>query len=49
LLGEKRMTGLHFWAKGYCVSTIGYDEAAIRQYIRDQEEHDSNQMSFDIE
>ena len=49
LLGEKRMTGLHFWAKGYCVSTIGYDEAAVRQYIREQEEHDSNQMSFDIE
>ncbi len=49
LLGEKRMTGLHFWAKGYCVSTVGYDEEAIRQYIREQEEHDSNQMSFDID
>ena len=49
LLGEKRMTGLHFWAKGYCVSTIGYDEEAIKRYIREQEEHDSNQMSFDIE
>jgi len=30
LLGERRMTGLQFWAKGYCVSTIGYDEAAVR-------------------
>ena len=49
LLGEKQMTGLHFWAKGYCVSTIGYDEEAIKRYIRDQEEQDSNQMSFDIE
>jgi putative transposase len=49
LLDEKRMTGKHFWAKGYCVSTIGYDEEAIKRYIRDQEEHDSNQMSFDIE
>ena len=49
VLDEKRMTGLHFWAKGYCVSTIGYDEEAIRRYIRDQDEHDSNQMSFDIE
>ena len=49
LLGEKRMTGLHFWAKGYCVSTIGYDEEAIKRYIREQEEHDSNQMSFDID
>ena len=49
LLGEKRMTGLHFWAKGYCVSTIGYDEEAIKQYIRQQEERDSKQMSFEIE
>ena len=49
LLDEKRMTGKHFWAKGYCVSTIGYDEEAVRRYIREQEEHDSHQMSFDIE
>ena len=49
LLSEKRMTGLHFWAKGYCVSTIGYDEDAIRRYIREQEEYDSNQMSFELE
>ena len=49
LLGEKRLTGLHFWAKGYCVSTIGYDEAEVRRYIREQEAYDGNQMSFDIE
>ena len=37
-LGQKRnFTGLHFWARGYCVSTIGLDEAKIRAYIRDQE------------
>ena len=49
LLGERRMTGLHFWAKGYCVSTIGYDEAAVRRYIREQEQKDSGQMSFDLD
>jgi len=49
LLGERRMTGLHFWAKGYCASTVGYDEAAIRQYIREQEERDSGQMSMDLD
>ena len=27
LLKERRMTGLHFWATGYCVSTVGLDEA----------------------
>jgi putative transposase len=34
-LGRTRnFTGLHFWARGYCVSTVGLDEAVIRQYIR---------------
>ncbi len=36
LLGTKRMTGLSFWATGYCVSTVGLDEDTIRKYIRDQ-------------
>ena len=49
LLNERRMTGLHFWAKGYCVSTVGYDEDAVRQYIRDQEDRDSRQMRLDID
>jgi putative transposase len=49
LLNERRMTGLHFWAKGYCVSTVGYDEDAVRQYIRDQEDRDSGQMRLDID
>ena len=37
LLHERRMTGLHFWAAGYCVSTVGLDEGRIGQYIREQE------------
>ena len=37
MLDIRRLTGLHFWPKGYCVSTVGLDEAAIRQYIREQE------------
>ena len=48
LLGERRMTGLHFWARGYCVSTIGYDEAAVRRYIREQEDQDSGQDRLDL-
>ena len=43
LLRERRMTGLHFWATGYSVSTIGLDEQAIRQYVREQEKRDSGQ------
>ena len=37
------MTGLHFWAAGYCVSTIGLDETRVRHYIRDQEKRDGGQ------
>ncbi len=40
LLKERRMTGLHFWATGYCVSTVGLDEDKVRQYVRDQEKED---------
>ena len=43
LLQERRMTGLHFWAVGYWVSTVGRDEAAVRKYIREQEAWDRNQ------
>jgi len=39
--GKRRnFIGQHFWARGYWVSTIGKDEAAVRQYIRDQEKED---------
>ena len=43
-LGRQRnFTGFHFWARGYCVSTVGLDEATIRAYIRDQEEEEKRQ------
>ncbi|MGB2986575.1 MAG: transposase [Phycisphaerae bacterium] len=29
--------GRTFWARGYCVSTVGLDEHRIRQYIQEQE------------
>ena len=51
LLGHKRMTGLHFWATGYCDSTIGYDEEKIRRYVREQDDRDKDldqrQLDFD--
>ncbi len=31
----------HFWARGYFVSTVGRDEAAIRDYIRNQEKEEA--------
>jgi REP-associated tyrosine transposase len=40
--GERRrnFVGQHFWARGYFVSTVGRDEATIREYIRNQEKED---------
>jgi len=39
--GKKRnFVGQHFWARGYFVSTVGRDEAVIREYIRKQEAED---------
>ena len=32
--------GRAFWSRGYCVSTVGYNEAEVRQYIREQEQMD---------
>ena len=34
---KKQFTGFHFWAPGYCVSTIGLDEQQIREYVKNQE------------
>ena len=31
---KRRFWGRHFWAKGYCVSTVGLDEEQIRKYVR---------------
>ena len=49
LLHERRMSGLSFWAPGYCVSTVGLDEARVRQYIRGQEELENRQGELDLE
>ncbi len=40
-LGQrKNYSGMHFWARGYYVSTVGADEQVIREYIRHQEDED---------
>jgi len=37
---KRNFVGQHFWARGYYVSTVGRDEAVIREYIRQQDEAD---------
>ncbi|MCZ2155863.1 MAG: transposase, partial [Bryobacterales bacterium] len=37
---KRSFVGQHFWARGYFVSTVGRDEAVIREYIRTQKRED---------
>ena len=41
--------GRSFWSRGYCVSTVGLDEAMIRQYIRDQDKTDGDEKQSEFE
>jgi len=40
---QRNFRGLNFWSRGYCVSTVGLDEASVIRYIRDQEENDQKE------
>ena len=37
---KRNFVGQHFWARGFFVSTVGRDEAVIREYIKNQEKED---------
>ena len=40
--GRKRnFNGEKFWARGYAVSTVGFEEDQIRKYIRNQNQLDT--------
>lgn len=41
--------GRKFWARGYCVSTVGLDEDRIREYIREQEHLDKQVDQAELE
>ena len=37
---ERNFTGEHFWARGYAVSTVGFELESVKKYIREQEQAD---------
>lgn len=39
-LKQKPYWGNHFWAKGYCVDTVGLDAEMVRKYVKYQDEQD---------
>ncbi len=46
---KRNFTDRHFWARGYCVSTVGLDEEVIRKYIRNQETEEKRQEQMRLE
>ena len=45
---KRNFVGQHFWARGYFVSTVGRDEAVIREYIRHQEGEDKRMDQMNL-
>ena len=43
---ERNFTGEHFWARGYAVSTVGFELEQVRTYIREQETADGAAGQF---
>jgi putative transposase len=41
---DRNFTGEHFWARGYAISTVGFELEAIKKYIREQDGQDVNQQ-----
>ena len=39
-LKQKPYWGNYFWARGYCVDTVGLDSEMIRKYVRHQEKQE---------
>jgi putative transposase len=45
---KRNFVGQHFWARGFYVSTVGRDEAVIREYIRKQEQEDKRMDQMNL-
>ena len=39
---QRNFTGESFWARGYAVSTVGFELETVKKYIREQEETDQS-------
>jgi len=45
---RRNFVGQHFWARGYWVSTVGKNEAAVRRYIQEQEKEDQRLEQMEL-
>lgn len=39
---DRNFMGEHFWARGYAVSTVGFELEQVKAYIRDQDANDES-------
>ena len=39
---ERNFTGEHFWARGYAVSTVGFNLEQVKAYIQAQQAEDDD-------
>jgi putative transposase len=39
---ERNFSGEHLWARGYALSTVGFELEQVRQYIREQDVADGS-------
>ena len=46
---RRNFRGHSFWARGYYVSTIGLNEAIVRQYIKNQQEDEQGRDNYDTD
>ena len=44
----KKYWGLHIWARGYFVSTVGIDSATIQKYVKEQVEDQMRQEQLSL-
>ena len=47
-LKKKPYWGNHFWAKGYCVDSVGLDADMIRKYVRYQEKKEQQMEQLQL-
>jgi len=47
-LKKKPYWSNHFWAKGYCVDTVGVDADMIRKYVKYQEQQEQRQVQMNL-
>jgi putative transposase len=46
---HRNFRGHSFWTRGYYVNTVGLDEARVRQYIKNQQEHEQVRDNYDTD